>query len=424
MISDRSRVVIIGSGISGTMAAYLISQNHDVVLIEKEDRTGGHTNTFTIATGPDAGTPVDTGFIVLNDRTYPVLHKFFEKLGVAVRYSDMSFGFYCEASGLQYAAPKLRSLFAQRGNIFSADHIGMIWELHRFNKLGREALSGDEADNTETLQDFVERHSLSDYFVSNYLIPMAAAIWSSPDDGIRDFPIRIFLQFFFNHGLLHLFDRPRWQTVVGGSKTYLERFKETFNGRCLVGSGAQRVERNEQGCVITLHDSEQLEADYVVLAAHADESLRLLGDADETETELLGAWDYQKNHTVLHTDTSFLPPLTDAHASWNYRREAEGSGKKPLSITYDMNRLQGLNTQNRYLVTLNGTRAPRADTVHYEITYDHPIFTRASVATQQKIRERNGKRRTFFCGAYLGFGFHEDGAKAGYEVGRQFGGEL
>lgn len=424
MIAPGSRVVVVGSGISGTMAAYLISQHHKVTLVEKESRQGGHTNTYVVPDGPDAGTPVDTGFIVLNDRTYPTLHRFFERLGVAVRYSDMSFGFYCENTGLQYAAPRLRSLFADRRNIFSLQHLGMIRELSRFNQIGRAELAEERVSNRETLSDFITRHGLSETFVENYLIPMAAAIWSSPDDGIRDFPARIFLRFFFNHGLLHLFDRPRWQTVVGGSKSYLEEFKQVYRGEYIQANGVQSIRRSESGCSVTLGDGTLLESDYVVIATHADQALQILEDPDEEETQLLGAWTYQKNRTMLHTDTSFLPPLTDAHASWNYRRERGVSGAQPLSITYDMNRLQGLNTTNTYLVTLNGQRRPKEESLIYEIEYEHPVYTTESVQTQRGLKARNGKRRTYYCGSYFGFGFHEDGASAGAEVGKMFGGEL
>lgn len=416
-------VAVIGGGVSGIVSAWLLQRRHRVTLFERNDYVGGHTNTVTIPDGPDAGTPVDTGFIVLNDRTYPLLHRFLASLEVPVRDADMSFGFACELTGLQYAGTTLNGLFAQRLNIVSPRMHGMIADVVRFNRRARVDLeSGIVVDLT--LAEYLARLQVGDAFRDYYLLPMGAAIWSTNAHRMLEFPAESFLRFFLNHGLLTLTDRPQWQTVVGGSQSYVRAFLKAFQGEVRTGTRLHAVRREESG-VTLLHDDGRSERfDRVVIATHADEALALLADPSDDERRLLGAWEYARNPTVLHTDNSFLPSNRRAWASWNYRREAQAGSHIPLSVTYHMNRLQGLSTARQYCVTLNSQREFAEGSVIASFPYKHPQYTFRSLATQAELPRLNGRRNTFFAGSYFGYGFHEDAVRSGNEVGRLFGESL
>lgn len=419
-MSERLRIAVIGAGIAGITAAHCLSRKHTVTLFEKAERIGGHTNTIPIVEGPDAGIAVDTGFIVLNDRTYPALHRFLRQLRVPHRDSDMSFGYYDERSGLQYAGTDNRALFATPRNFLNLGYLRMLLEVPRFNRLGAEDLRAGGLDGV-TLGEWLRGHGFSDALIRDFVVPLGAAVWSTAPERMMRFPARLFLHFFRNHGLLTLNDRPQWQTVVGGSHSYLKAFAAQFNGSIVTAAGIRGIARDERGVTVHFLSGKQERFDRAVVAAHADEALRLLLDPSAEERRLLGPWNYEKNRTVLHTDASVMPPSRRAWASWNYVRERESKSATVVSLTYDMNRLMGLRTRRRYFVTLNRTKPIRADRIVCEIMYTHPNFTLATAATQAELPSLNGVRNTWFCGSYFRFGFHEDACRAGAAVGKDFG---
>jgi predicted NAD/FAD-binding protein len=436
MVTDgtRKRVAVVGAGISGITAAFLLSEQHDVVLFERKSAIGGHTNTIVVADGPDAGTPVDTGFIVCNPVNYTHFYQFLDLLGVPRRNSEMTFGCYIEATGLHYRGPDLKDILRAPRNFLSPSFCKMLLEQRRFNRCALSDLSRGTLGE-QTLGDYVRSLGLSHFFVTHYLVPLAASIWSSPDANILAFPAVTFLTFFRNHGMLELHKRPQWQTVVGGSHAYLRAFERCFRGTIRTDALIERIERRDAadsvqragGAVTLFIRGEPEEFDSVVLACHADEALTLLAEPSQIEQEALGSWRYHRNRTILHTDTSLMPPRRHLWASWNYilrgpaQSNQEAFPEAPVSITYSMNRLQGLRTRHEYLVTLNPSQEPRPDTVVYETLYTHPEYTSRSVASQNTIQSIQGQRNTYFCGAHLGYGFHEDGVVSALAVARHWG---
>ncbi|MCO6429579.1 MAG: FAD-dependent oxidoreductase [Deltaproteobacteria bacterium] len=417
--SSPSTVAVIGSGISGITAAYLLQKRFKVTLLEKDARIGGHTNTIVIPEGPDKGTPVDTGFIVLNDKTYPNLHRLLAAWGVEVRFSDMSFGFHCRDSGLQYSGRGLNGLFAQRMNMLSLRHLRLIREIILFC---RGALAEQELGNNLhnlTLAEYLKKCGFSDVLAQDYLVPMGSAIWSAIPDGMLSFPAATFISFFKNHGLLSLKERPRWQTIVGGSHQYLRAFEKSFSGEIKHGAEVLGVSRRNGKVEVTLASGEAHTFDQVVLAVHADQVLSILKDSTPLEQRIFTKWRYQKNTAFLHTDISVLPPNRRAWASWNYLRE-RGS-REILCVTYDMNRLQGLQTACHYLVTLNAAGLLDDRKIIREIEYHHPVYDSAAAATQQELSAQQGEHGTWFCGSYCGYGFHEDGARSAVQVAEKLG---
>jgi predicted NAD/FAD-binding protein len=417
------KIAVIGGGVAGIVAAFLLQQRHDVSLFEQHDYLGGHTHTIEIKDGPDAGLAVDTGFIVLNEATYPLFKKFLSRLGVTTRGSEMSFGFQCLQSGLVYAGTDLNGLFAQRRNLFNPNFFRFLFEIKRFCQKARQDLHQGNFPAV-TLGQYLAEGCFSPFMVDNYLVPMAAAIWSTPALQIANFPAEPFLRFFYNHGLLSLKNRPQWRTVVGGSHTYVKAFSREFRGRLHLEVAAQSIQRERDGVRISLAGGETLLFDQVVIATHADQALRLLSDPCPLEQRLLEPWRYQLNHTVLHTDSSLLPEQKRAWAAWNFTRAAKDDFERPVFVTYYMNRLQGLAAQREYCVTLNRQEPFRADTVIVEMDYLHPLFTFESMATQAQLPQLNGQQRTFYCGSYFGYGFHEDAVRAGLAVAQAFGIDL
>ncbi|PLX83285.1 MAG: amine oxidase [Desulfuromonas sp.] len=417
------KVAVVGGGVAGIVAAYLLQGLHEVTLFEANGYLGGHTHTVEIPDGPDAGLAVDTGFIVLNDATYPLFQRFLARLGVATRVSEMSFGFHCRQTGLVYAGTDLNGLFAQRRNLVSPAFYRFLLEIARFCKKARLDL-GRGAVPQVTLGRYLEDGRFSPFMAENYLVPMGAAIWSTPALRVADFPAEPFLRFFQNHGLLSFRNRPDWRTVVGGSHAYVKAFLRGFGGSVHLRRPVRKVTREPGGVRLALAGGETAFFDQAVIATHADQALRLLGDPSETERRLLSPWRYQRNRTVLHTDASLLPRQRRARAAWNFSREAGAAGERPVFVTYDMNRLQGLSAQRDYCVTLNRDAPFRPETVIAEMDYHHPLYTFESMATQAELPRLGGRRRTWYCGSYFGYGFHEDAVRAGAAVGQAFGGEL
>ena len=409
-----SKIAVIGGGVAGIVAAHLLQNDHQVTLFEQHDYLGGHTHTVTIEEGPDAGTGVDTGFIVFNEATYPLFIAFLDQLGVASRATEMSFGFHCRETGFTYAGNNLNGVFSQRANLVSPRFWRFLLEIGRFCRQAEADLAGDA--DLGTLADYLARHRFQPFMADHYLAPMAAAIWSTPAGRVTAFPARSFLRFFKNHGLLDLRHRPRWRTVSGGSHSYVRAFRDRFRGAIRLDSPVQQVRRADDGVELAFADRSAERLDAVVVAAHADQALRLLADPSADESRLLGAWRYELNTTVLHTDTSVLPPAERAWACWNFRRERGDQGERPVYVTYSMNLLQGLTTRRHYLVTLNRPGGYDEGQVLARMDYHHPLYTDASMATQAALPSLNGVRRTWFCGSYFGYGFHEDAVRSAHQA--------
>jgi predicted NAD/FAD-binding protein len=421
MTQPPLRIAVVGAGVAGISSAWLLSKSHQVTLFEKDSRIGGHTHTILVPDGPDAGTPVDTGFIVCNDKTYPNFHQFLRELQVPWRWSDMSFGFWDMTNGLMYAGTNLNGLFAQRSNLANPRFLRMLLEIRRFSVQALRDLRTGDADGL-TLGAYLKAHGFSGFFTQSYVLPMGAAIWSTSAKQMLHFPARTFIDFFRNHGLLSIKDRPKWQTVVGGSHEYLKAFRRKFSGTIRSGVTIDSIHRGAEIVTLRMSDGEVHQFDRLVMAVHADQVLPLLADSTPEERAIFGAWTYEKNRVVLHTDARVLPPNRRAWASWNYVREPRRQGDEPaLSMTYHMNNLQGLRTRQQYCVTLN-RREPIPDKhVIREIDYTHPRFTRRAVATQRDLPRLNGRHLTYYAGSYHGYGFHEDAVKSAVEVARHFG---
>lgn len=422
MLESSCKIAVVGAGVAGLTAAHILQRKHQVTLFEKNDYLGGHTHTVHVPRGPDAGTPVDTGFIVLNDRNYPTFSRLLAQLGVPVRDSDMSFSYWNQRTGLQYSGSGLNGLFAQRVNLLRPSFWHMIRDVARFFREGWEDLSSGALASL-SLGDYLTSKGYGAPFVEEHLLPMGAAIWSTPAPRMREFPARTFLRFFENHGLLTLDDRPQWKTVVGGSHMYVKRIRAGFQGRVLEACPVGSVARNGSGVTVRPLQGEAMQFDAAVIAAHADEALGMLENPTPAEARLLGEWRYTRNDTVLHSDESVLPPNRRARASWNYVRE-DREREGAVFLTYDMNRLQGLNAHAPLLVTLNRGAAYPPDTVLGRFDYAHPAYSSASLATQADLPQLNGEGGIFFCGSYFGYGFHEDAVKSAVSVARQFGLDL
>lgn len=419
----RLKIAVIGAGVAGITASYLLQHQHDITLYEKNDYIGGHTHTIIIEDGPDAGTPVDTGFIVLNDRTYPLLTALFSQLGVSIAETDMSFSYYCRESGLQYASSNLNTIFAQRFNLIRPSFWRLLFGIVQLNSKTRQQLHQGRLGNM-TLGEYLKQERFSQVLIKDYLIPMAAAIWSTPDVTMMDFPAESFFRFFDNHGLLNVTDQPQWYFVSGGSHTYVRAFLDVFKGHVLANHRVIKVRRTDSGPVITLHDGSEEQFDCVIIAAHADEAYTMLADPTQEEILLLSPWKYTHNYTVLHTDISLLPPNRRAWASWNYLRERNVEEKSPVTVTYHMNRLQNLKTVRNYCVTLNPVKPIPREHIVREMEYTHPMYTFDALETQRNLPNFNGQKNTYFCGSYFGYGFHEDAVRSAVQVTKKFGIEL
>ena len=421
MNQERQRIAVIGAGVSGLTAAWLLADKHDVHLFEAGDYAGGHTNTEQVEAGGRTW-PVNTGFIVFNDWTYPNFIKLMDRLGVASEVSNMSFSVDCHASGLQYNGTSLNTLFAQRRNLFNLNFLKMIREILRFNKETRADLAAGTIPDGETLGEYLNRNGYSRYFRNYYIVPMGAAIWSAPEIVLEQFPIRFFLQFFNNHGMLSVDDRPTWRVISGGSATYVNRMMDKLGERTHLNSPVTSVKRDEEGVTLVANGQEH-RFDQVIFGCHSDQALAMLDDATDDERIILGAIAYQKNDVVLHTDASVLPSNRLAWAAWNYMIPEHST--QPVSVTYNMNVLQNFDdAPETFCVTLNRSRDINPEKVIKRFEYDHPVFTLDAVAAQERYDDIGNRNRTHFCGAYWFNGFHEDGVRSALRVTRAFGVEL
>lgn len=428
------RIAVAGSGIAGLAAAHLLAPHHEVHLFEARDRLGGHTHTLTVgdrgrdttdvrssahastgaedaaarAEDDDGRLAVDTGFIVYNEPTYPLLTALFDELGVGTQPSDMSWSLRCEHHDLEYAG-NARGVVAQPTNLADPRYLRFLADIARFNRLANRIVD-DPRRTAVTIRRFLEVGGFGRDFGRHYLVPMAAAIWSTGTSGIEQFPLQTLLDFFRNHGLLGVSTHHPWRTVAGGASSYITPMLARLPAdRVHLGSAVEKLQRDRDGVEVTDASGATGRFDAVVVATHADQALRMLAEPSDDERALLGAWTYSANDAWLHTDPALLPRSTAARAAWNYLLDDCRHGQQRVSLTYDMNRLQSIDGEVDWLVTLNPTTPPSDTAVLWRDSYHHPTYTRASVASQRRLDELNGRNRTFYAGAYQRYGFHEDG---------------
>ena len=408
------RIAIVGSGISALVAAHHLQHRHEIVLFEREDRIGGHSHTVAVEeNGREIG--VDTGFIVYNERTYPIFTRLLAELGVATQTSEMSFGVQCRRCRLEYSGTGFRGLFAQKSRFLRADHYRFLLDVLRFNRDGLRALDDPRLGERPILGYLTER-GYSNAFIRHYAVPMGAAIWSCGTGKFGEFPLLHFLRFFRNHGLLTVADQPVWRTVKGGSREYVRALTRSFADRIRLAAPVRAIRRRPDGVEVTVGGGERAIFDRIVIGTHADQALALLADASDEERGALAVMPYQSNLAILHTDERVLPKHRAAWASWNVQLDDCEEIGGALAMTYSMNRLQRLETAKHYLVTLNDDTRIDPARILRRIDYEHPVYTMKTLAGQSRLRAMNGTRGTYFCGAYLGYGFHEDGARSGLEV--------
>ena len=413
------KIAVIGSGIAGMVSAWSLHHAwHQVSVFEAGSYIGGHTNTVAVELAGRTYA-VDTGFIVFNDWTYPNFIRLMDVLGVKSQPTTMSFSVRDPQSGLEYNGTSINTLFAQRRNFLRPSFYRMIRDILRF---GREApLLLNDDDTLLTIDEYVKKNNYSKEFIEHYLLPMGGAIWSAGTAAMRTFPARYFVQFFKNHGMLSVDQRPQWRVISGGSASYIKPLTEPFKNRIYLNSPVQSIRRDDSGVTVQVNNEAQ-RFDQVVIAAHGDQALRLLNDPTPNEESVLSGFTYTRNEAVLHTDINFMPRRRRAWAAWNYRMGTDESALVP--VTYDMNALQGLDAPERFLVTLNPNEPIAPGRVLRRITYQHPHYTSQAVAAQKRWQEINGVNRTYFCGAYWGYGFHEDGVVSALRVAKELGAEI
>jgi len=408
-------VAVVGSGAAGLSAAWLLAQKHRVTLVEQEGRLGGHAN--TVSTGDASAAHIDTGFIVYNEPSYPNLSAWFGHMGVRTEASNMSFAVSRDNGQFEYAGGPPLGLLAQPSLLLRRRYYSMLRDLVRFY---REARTRIPPGNDMSLGEFLRRGNYSKAFLDDHLMPFAAAIWSASADTMLDYPAAAFIRFCDNHGLLQLTNRPQWRTVSGGSRTYVDKVKQAVGeSNIRTDFTVSKVVRHDAGVIVESTAGEQIAADHVVIAAHADQALAMLDTPSSKELSHLGAFAYESNHAILHTDRRFMPVRKRAWCSWNYVESKAMHGK--VCVSYWMNLLQNLNSSTNFFVTLNPSERPAADSVLSETEYQHPVFNSAAMAAQQKLWTMQGEQRTWFCGSYFGSGFHEDALQAGFAVAEQLG---
>ncbi len=410
------KLAIIGTGIAGMSAAWLLNQRHEVAVYEKDSRIGGHANTVDVKTAQGM-IPVDTGFIVYNEANYPNLTALFRHLDVPTVKSNMSFAASLEGGALEYAGTGLDGLFGQRRNLLRPRFWRMLQGLRRFYDEAPNLLSTKQAE-TISLGDYLRQQNYDDAFVEDHLLPMGAAIWSSNLTDMKDYPAAAFIRFFQSHGLLQLKNRPQWRTVEGGSRVYVQRLTAAYQQH-IRSSGVRHINRRQDRVDVTDSQGHVDHFDHVVIATHADEALKLLIDASEREQKLLGSWRYSHNRALLHQDSRLMPKRRRVWSSWNY---IGGTRPDDFCLTYWMNRLQPIPSDVPLFVTLNPATPPAARQALQAFDYTHPIFDAAALESQAQLWSMQGQRRTWFCGSYFGYGFHEDALQSGLAVAEQLGG--
>ena len=411
------KIAIIGSGIAGLTSAYLLNRKHQISVFAASDWVGGHTHTVDVEVG-GRSYAIDTGFIVFNDWTYPNFIRLLDQLGVASKPTEMSFSVSDPLTGVEYNGNNLNTLFAQRRNLFSRAFIGMVQDILRFNREALEDLEQQRIPASMTLGAYLKLGGYGQRFTEHYIVPMGAAIWSMSLADMLDFPLQFFVRFFKNHGLLSVSDRPQWRVIEGGSRSYVAPLSQSFRERIRLNCPVSRVERNGNG--VTVHSAAGVEHfDKVVFACHSDQALALLAQPTAAERAILGALPYADNDVVLHTDTRLLPKRPLAWASWNYR--LGGPVNQSAAVTYDMNILQGIQSDTTFCVSLNQSAAIDPTRILARYTYAHPQYSLTAVAAQARWEELLGANHSYFCGAYWANGFHEDGVVSALRVAREFG---
>ncbi len=414
------KIAIIGSGISGLTSAYLLNRNHDITVFEANDYIGGHTHTHNIKI-KDKEYAVDTGFIVYNERTYPNFIKLLDTLGVERQLSTMGFSVKSASEDYEYAGESLNSLFAKRSNIFRLGFLRMLYEMYRFGK--KSDSTGLGLDVSITLGTYLRSENYSNEFINYFIIPMGAAIWSTPANKVLDMPAYFFIKFFYNHGMLEIINRPKWWVIKDGSSAYIKKIIKGFESKINLSSPIRTVSRLDNGIEIeTANSKKPLMFDAVVFATHSDQALGMLKDPTEKEKDILRSIPYQKNEVLLHTDSSVLPKRKLAWASWNY--QLDSNPESPVVLTYNMNILQSLDCDETFCVTLNDHQSVDKSKVLKKITYHHPLFTVKGIEAQKRKLEISGVNNTYYCGAYWHNGFHEDGVASAIEVCKHFGEQI
>ena len=410
------RIAVVGSGVSGLVAAHMLHPRHDVTVFEADARVGGHANTVDVVVDGEQHA-VDTGFIVYNERNYPGFVALLRELGVATQPTDMSFGVTDTDSGLEYRASNLNTIFAQRRNAMSTSYMRMLADILRFNRAARELVESTAAGADESLARFVQRGRYSDAFVRHFLVPLGASLWSADPETFTEFPALAFARFMYNHDLLRVVGRPRWRTISGGSRHYVDTLAARLGGRIRTSSPVHKIvggrERADDALLEVLTERGPEMFDRVIVAAHSDQALRMLADATPVERSVLGAIRYQRNTTTLHTDSRMLPRNPRARASWNY---AIGGPSRRATVTYWMNNLQSIESSRPLLVTLNRRDEIDDRAVLAEFEYAHPVFDAPALSAQRRLEEIQGRRGMFFAGAYWGYGFLEDGVQSARRV--------
>lgn len=414
----KQRVGVIGAGVAGLTAAWLLRDRYEVTLLERNGYIGGHTHTLEVAS-PSGSIPVDTGFIVYNESNYPLLTRLFDWLGVATQPTEMSFSASIDNGRIEYAGTNLQTLFARRGNLIDPGFLRMLRDIVDFNKRAYRLL---QEPSDLTLGEFLERHGYSRELRDHYLLPMAAAIWSCPVQTMLSYPMRSFSRFLANHGLLSLRNRPQWRTVKGGSYLYVKAMLRQLDCRVVRNAPARHVERGNDNRWRVVTESDSIEGfDHLVLACHADEASAMLPPEMRRECDALQAFEYQENHVVLHSDRRLMPKLDRVWSSWNYLACENPTGQQGVCVTYWMNRLQRLDVDTPYFVTLNPQQEPLADKVHARMVYHHPVYDNTAFRFQSGLEGLQGRNKLWFCGAYLGYGFHEDALRSAVRVADHLG---
>ncbi len=418
-VSERLKIAVVGTGISGMAAAWLLAKRHDVTVYERADRIGGHSNTVEAHT-PQGIVPVDTGFIVYNEQTYPNLTAMFAHLDVPTIASEMSFAVSLDNGELEYAGgDRIAPLFAQKRNLLRPRFWSMLRDLYRFYRdaPGDIARLGPQA----SLGDYLKLGGYGAAFRDDHLLPMAAAIWSAPAQAMLDYPAASFIRFNDNHGLLKLTNRPVWRTVRGGSRAYVKKLTASYAGQIRLNENIVSIRRNPDGVEIATATGDTQRYDHVVMATHADQALALMDNPSREERAVLTKFRYSRNLAVLHCDEGLMPRRRAVWSSWNYIG-ARNSADAGVTVSYWMNRLQNLRTETPLFVTLNPQRPPHAGTIYHSEVYEHPLLDAEAIGAQSKLWSLQGVNRTWFCGAYFGAGFHEDGLQSGLAVAEQLGG--